>query len=116
MQNKQKLDYVVNIFTGYNNTHLMALCPGLPGSASTRKVKPIWIILKQQTLVGSGISWTICKSAPRPRQIPVPAPHHSIFTGQRPFLPPKQQCQSTEGHRAVMVIIKPCFYRITQYK
>jgi len=28
---------------------------------------------------GSGISWAICKSAPRPRQITTPAPHHSVF-------------------------------------
>ena len=29
----------------------------IPGSAGTRKVKPIWILLKQQTVSGSGISW-----------------------------------------------------------
>ena len=28
---------------------------------------------------GSGISWAICKSAPRSRQITTPAPHHSVF-------------------------------------
>ena len=28
---------------------------------------------------GSGISWAICKSAPRPRQTTTPAPHHSVF-------------------------------------
>ena len=28
-------------------TRLMALFPGLPGSAGTRKVKPIWILLEQ---------------------------------------------------------------------
>ena len=27
---------------------------------------------------GSGISWVICKSAPRSRQITTPAPHHSV--------------------------------------
>jgi len=27
----------------------------------------------------------------------MPAYHHSFFTGQMPFLPPSQQCQSTEG-------------------
>jgi len=26
-----------------------------------------------------------------------PASHHSVFTGQKPFLPPNQQCQSTES-------------------
>ena len=25
-----------------------------------RKVKPIWILLKQETVSGSGISWAIC--------------------------------------------------------
>ena len=64
-------------------TRLTAICPGLPGCASTRKVKPIWILLKQQTVSGSGISWPICKSAPRSRQITMPAPHHSVFLRAR---------------------------------
>ena len=46
---------------------------------------------------GSGISWAICKSAPRSRLITTPAPHHSVLTGRMPFLPPNQQRQSTEG-------------------
>ena len=61
------------------HTRLMALCPGLPGWASTRKVKPIWILVKQETVSGSGISWTICKSALRSRQITTPTPHCSVF-------------------------------------
>ena len=63
----------------YTYTRLTALYPGLPGSAGTRKVQPIWILLKQETVSGSGISWAICKSAPRSRQITTPAPHHSFF-------------------------------------
>ena len=39
------------------HTCLMALCPGLPGWAGTRKVKPIWILLEQEIVSGSGISW-----------------------------------------------------------
>ena len=42
------------------HTHLMALSPRLPGWAGSRKVKPIWILLKQETVTGSGISWAIC--------------------------------------------------------
>ena len=61
------------------------------------KGKPIWILLKQETVSGSGISWAICKSAPRSRQITTSTPHHSSFTGRMPFLPPNQQRQSTEG-------------------
>ena len=76
---------------------LTALCPGLPRWAGTRKVKPIWILLEQEPVGGRGISWAICKSAPRSRQITMPAPHHSVFTGRMPFLPPNQQRQSTEG-------------------
>ena len=60
-------------------THSMALCLGLPRWAGTRKVKPIWILLKQEIMSGSDISWAICKSAPRSRQITMPAPHHSVF-------------------------------------
>ena len=51
--------------------------------AGTRKVKPIWILLKQETVSGSGISWAICKSASRSRQITTPAPHHSVFLQAR---------------------------------
>jgi len=62
----------------------------------TRKVKPIWILLKQETVIGSGISWAVCKSVPRSRQMTTPAPHPSVFTDRMPFLPPNQQRQSTE--------------------
>ena len=40
----------------YTHIHLMALCPGLPGWAGTWKVKPICILLKQETVNGSGIT------------------------------------------------------------
>ena len=49
----------------HTHTRLTALCPRLPGWAGTRKVKPIWISPKQETVSGSGISWAICKSASR---------------------------------------------------
>ena len=37
--------------------------PGLPRWSGTRKVKPVWILLKQETVSGTGIIWAICKSA-----------------------------------------------------
>ena len=83
----------------HTHTRLTALFPGLPRWAGTRKVKPISILLKQDTVSGSGISWAICMSAPHSRQITTPAPHHSVFTGQMPFLLPNQLRQSTEGTR-----------------
>ena len=77
----QPSDWSVTELTSVVNTHtrLTALFPGLPGSAGTRKEKPIWILLKQKTVSGSGISWAICNSAHRSRQITTPAPHHSVF-------------------------------------
>jgi len=80
----------------HTHTRLTALFPGLPGWASTRKVKPIGILLKQETVSGSGISWAIYKSAPCSRQITTPEPQLSFFTGQMPFLPPNRQRQSTD--------------------
>ena len=55
-----------------------------PFSGTTRvsryqKGEPIWILLEQETVSGSGISWAVYKSAPRSRQITTPAPHHSVF-------------------------------------
>ena len=81
----------------HTHTRLTALFQGLPRWAGTRKAKPIWILLKQETLSGSGINWAMCKSAPCSRQTTMPAPHHLVFTGRMPFLPPNHQRQSTKG-------------------
>jgi len=45
---------LINLLT--HTPVLTALCPGLPGRAGTRKVEPIWILLKQERVSGSGIS------------------------------------------------------------
>ena len=36
-------------------------------------------LLERESVCGSEISWAICKSAPRPRQITMPASYHSVF-------------------------------------
>ena len=74
-----------------------------PFSGTTRvsryqKVKPIWILLKQETVSGSSISWAICKFAPRSIQTTIPAPHHSVFYRPDALPAPNQQRQSTEGN------------------
>jgi len=46
---------------------------------------------------GSGISSTVCRSAPRPRQITMPESYNSVFTGWMPFLPPQPLFQDTLG-------------------
>ena len=90
---------VYNIYT-----RLTALFPGLPGWAGTRKVKPIWILLKQETVSSSGISWDICKSAPRSRQITTPAPHHSVF--YRPDALPATQPTASKHWRQLRLRLR----------
>jgi len=34
-----------------------------------QKGKPFWVLMMQEMMGGSGISWTICKSAPHTRHI-----------------------------------------------
>jgi len=59
--------------------------------SGTAGVKPIWILLKQETVSVCGVSRAICKSAPRSRQITNHASTPPIsFAGQMPFLPPNQ--------------------------
>ena len=83
-----------------NNTHTQPLNGPFSGTTQVsryQKGKSIWILLKQEIVSDSGISWAICKSAPSSRQTTAPAPHHSVFKGHMPFLSPNQQRQSTEG-------------------
>ena len=69
--------------------------------ASTRKVKPMYILLKQETVTGSGIRWAICQSAFRSRQITTPAPHHSVF--YRPDALPAAQPTASKHWRHIQV-------------
>jgi len=105
-------NFIICLHTHTHTHRLMALCPVLPGWAGTRKAKPIWILLKQETVSGSGIIWTICKSAPRSREITMPTPHHSGFYRPEPFLLPNQQPQSTEGH---VICLHVCKIRTTKF-
>ena len=99
----------LNLYSAWHthtHTRLTALCPGLPRWAGTRKVKPVWILLKQETVSGSGISWAICKSAPRCRQITTPALHHSVF--YRPDALPAAQPTASKHWRDYIVL--ECLY------
>ena len=85
LQNLEHIYGKIKYLTIHTQTHtcLTAVCQGLPRSVDTRKVKPAWILLKQETVSGSGISWAICKSAHRSRQMTTPESHHSVFTGRK---------------------------------
>ena len=83
----------------YTHTHQFnSPLSGTTQVSRYQKVKPIWILLKQQTVSGSGISWAICKSAPRSRQIAMQAPHHSVFYRLDALPAPCQRCQSTDSN------------------
>ena len=49
---------------------------------------------------GSGISWSICKSATRSRQITTPAPHRSVFLQSG-----CPSCHPTNGIKALKAIV-----------
>ena len=53
----------------------------------------------------SGISWAICKSAPRSRQITMPASHHSVF--YRPDALPAAQPTASKHWRVCVCITQP---------
>jgi len=53
------------------------------------------------------------------RQMTMPAPHHSVFTGRIPFPTPNQQRQSTEGKVLILstgFFQQPTCHRLTDYK
>ena len=58
------------------HTRLTALCPGITRASRYQKGKTNLDFTEARD---SGISWAVCKSAPRSRQITIPAPHHSVF-------------------------------------
>ena len=83
----------------YPHTCLTALFRDYPGEPVPERSNQIWILLKQETVSGSDISWAMCKSAPRSRQITTPAPHQSVFyrPDALPATQPTASKQSTEG-------------------
>jgi len=54
-------------------------------------------LLEQEIVSGSGISWDICKYAPRLIHITLPAPHHSVF--YRPDALPATQSTASKHWR-----------------
>jgi len=94
--------YIIDILYAciYTHTGLMALGLGLPRWACSRKVELIWILLKQETASGSGISWAICKSAHRSRPITTPAPHPPLSFYSLDALPAAQPTLKAQALKA----------------
>jgi len=71
-----------------------------------QKGKTIWILLKQEIVSGSGISWAICKSAPRSKQITMPTRPFCRLTNSVKALKARNQqlkCGNTEKNYPVRV-------------
>ena len=96
----------------HTHTHTHQFNGPLSGTTQVsryQKSKSIWILLKQETVSGSGTNWAICKSAPRSRQITMPVPHHSSFlqAGCPSCCPTNsikalKASQSTEGNKHII--------------
>ena len=66
--------------TTHTHTHTHTFSSPLSRTTRYQKGKTNLDFTKaRETVSGSGISWAICKSAPRSRQITMPAPHHSAL-------------------------------------
>jgi len=89
----------VNITTVLHYTTIVVqlfwILSGTTWMSQYQKSKTNLDLLQQEIVSGSGICWPMWKSVPHPRQLTMPAPHQSVFTGRMPFLPPNQQSQST---------------------
>jgi len=83
----------------HTHTNLTAPFPGLPWWAGTKQVQPIWTLLKQETVCGSGISWATCKSVPRSWQITMRTPHHSYFL--------QAGCPSCRPINSIKALLRP---------
>ena len=66
---------------------------------SSQMVKPVWILLKQETVSGSGISWAmqVCTSLQRDNHASTPP--LSFFTGQMPFHCPTNSVKALKAIR-----------------
>ena len=100
----------------HTHSYLTAFFPGLP--THTRKVKPIWILLKQETVSGSGISWAICKSAPRSRHNHASTPPLNFLQARCPSCCPTNSIKALKvlTHMPVIVICMQCvLYKNTYF-
>jgi len=82
----------------HNTTHhnrFTALFLGLPGSAGARR-EILDFMVQGKINRGRHIDHLARRHSIRTNQCQPPRSH--FFTSQMPFLPPNQQCQSTEGN------------------
>ena len=92
------------------HTHTTVLGPSWILSGTThvsrhQKGKTNLDSLEQEIVSGSGINWAICNSAPHPRQITMPASHHSV--SYRPDALPAAQPAATPIAPCSLLLLLP---------
>ena len=80
----------------YNYNRFTALLPGPPGWAGARR-EVLDFMVQGNISRGRNTDHPAERHSIRTNQCPPPVHHPPFFTGRMPFLPPNQQCQSTEG-------------------
>ena len=101
------------MITKQTDTRLTALFLGLLRWAGTRKLKPIWILLKQETVSGSGISWAYASLHLAPDRQPHQHPTTLMFFYRPDALPAAQptvskhwrQVDLYSGHKTAVVVV-----------
>jgi len=78
-------------------SHFMALFPGPPGWTGARRAL-LDFMVQGKINRGRHTDHLAGRQSIRTNQCPPPPPSPHFFTGRMPFLPPNQQCQSTEGN------------------
>ena len=89
----------------YTDTHTHPFNGPFSGTTQVsryQQVKPVWILLKQETV--SGPYMQVCTSLQTDNHASTPP--LSFFTGRVPLLPPNQQRQSTEGESLQVGVCK----------
>ena len=79
----------------HTHTRLMALCPGLPGWASTKKENQSGFYWSKRQWVAMALAGPYASLHLAPDRYHTSSSPLSFFTGRMPFLPPNQQRQST---------------------
>jgi len=104
--------------TGCRNIHpFKGPLSGTTRVSRYQKGKPIWILQKQKTVSGSGISWATCKSVLRLRQIATPAPPPlSFLQAGCPSCRPTNSVKALNvvKRRLNLALVFLCFY-VLQY-
>ena len=99
-ENKEHIPKIT-YYHNYYYTRLTASFSGQPGKAGTRKVEPFWILMKQEMM---GWLMAVASAGPYANHLHLtqdrqPCQHiiTQVFTDQRLFLPPNQQCQALKA-------------------